>query len=229
MAMYSSPASRAASAIVRTSSLPSVSVLCMWRSPRRSARSIRRGSARRAGGVDLAAHLAQLRRNPVEAERGVDVFLALAGDAHVVRGPEQAVFVQLEAEADRAVAQRDVVGLRSGEVLQRGAAAVGGDEAQIGLEAALEEDARFRVAVAEHALDQTVLDERVHQRCRRAGGEQIEVAAACRSRAAGCRPARWRHPARARGGRRRAPRRRRARRAAGAGRRTASVPRAPSG
>ena len=135
--VLAAPPSRAASAIVRTSSLPSVSVLCMWRSPRRSARSIRRGSVRARGGVDLAAHLAQLRRHPVEAERRVDVFLALAGDAHVVGDPEQAVLVQLEAEADRAVAQRDVVRLRAGEVLQRGAAAVGGDEAQVGLEAAL--------------------------------------------------------------------------------------------
>ena len=129
------------------------------------------------GGVELAAHLAQLGRNPVEAERGVDLLLALAGDANLVGDPEQAVLVQLEALADGAVAQRDVVGLRSGEVLQRGAAAVGGDEAQVGLEAALDEDARFRLAVAEHALDQTVLDEVVHQRRRRAGGEQVEVAA----------------------------------------------------
>ena len=45
-------------------------------------------------GLDLPAHLSQLRRDPLEAERRVDVFLALAGDAHIVFGPEQAVFVQ---------------------------------------------------------------------------------------------------------------------------------------
>ncbi len=132
---------------------------------------------RASGGVDLAAHLAQLRRNPLEAERRVDVFLALAGDAHVVFDPEQAVFVQLEAEIDRAVAQRDVVRLRAGEVLQRRAAAVGGDEAEVGLEAAGKQDARFRLAVAEDALDRGVVDEIVHQRRRRAGGEEVEVAA----------------------------------------------------
>ena len=52
------------------------------REDRRGARS--RGSAWRRGRVDLAAHLAQLRRNPVEAERGVDLLLGRAGDPGVV-------------------------------------------------------------------------------------------------------------------------------------------------
>ena len=48
---------------------------------------------------------------------------------------------------DRAVAQRDVVRLRAGEVLQRGAAALGWHQAQIGLEAAAQQHARLGVAV----------------------------------------------------------------------------------
>ena len=46
--------------------------------------------------------------------------------ALVVVDAKQPVFVQLEAALDRAVAQRDVVRLRAGEVLHRGAAALGG-------------------------------------------------------------------------------------------------------
>ena len=187
------------------------------------------GQRARRGGVDLAAHLAQLRRHPVEAERGVDVLFALAGDAAVVRDAEQAVFVQLEAEADRAVAQRDVVRLGSGEVLQRGAAALGRHEPQVGLEPALEEDARLRLAVAEHALDRRVGDEVVHQRGParrwRAGRDRRRS----RSRAAGCRPPRS-SAGRAlaqvllqRGRRPRAPWR------ADGGRRSACARRAPSG
>ena len=102
----------------------------------------------------------------------------LAGDAAVVGDAEQAVFVQLEAEADGAIAQRDVVRLRAGEVLHRGAAAVGRDQPQIGLEAALQQDARLGVAVrrararpAGSSMKSSISDGR------RAGGEQIEVAA----------------------------------------------------
>ena len=59
----------------------------------------------------------------------------------------------------------------------RGAAAVGGDEAQVGLEAALEQHARLGVAVAEHALDQAVLDEVVHQRRPAPEASDVEIAA----------------------------------------------------
>ena len=63
---------------------------------------------------------------------------------------------------ERAIAQRDVVRLRAGEVLQRRAAALGGNEPKVHLEAAADEDARLRGAVAEHALDQGKLRERLH-------------------------------------------------------------------
>ena len=148
-----------------------------------------RGSAAGFRGVDLAAHLAELRRNPLEAERRVDVLLALAGEPAVVVDREQSVLVQFEAEADRAVAQRDVVALGSGEVLHGGAAAVGGDEPEIGLETALQEHARFGLALAEHAFDEAVVHEVVHQRRRRARCEQIEIAAGVAAAPAGCRPA----------------------------------------
>ena len=135
--------------------------------------------------------LAQLRRNPGEAERLVDRLPRVSpATALVVVDAEQPVFVQLEAEADRAIAQRDVVRLRAGEVLQRGAAALGGDQPQVGLEAAAEEHARFRVAVrrarARPAGSSTKSSISDAGRRRRRG---CRGRRRCRSRAAGCRPA----------------------------------------
>ena len=119
----------------------------------------------------------------------VDVLLGLAGDARVVVDPEQAVLVQLEAARDRAVAQRDVVRLRAGEVLQRGAAALGGDEPQVGLEAAAQQHARLGVAVAEHALDQRVARRSRPSATRRRRSPGCRGRRRSRSRGAGCRPA----------------------------------------
>ena len=83
------------------------------------------GQSPLGGRVDLAAILAKLRRHPRESEGLVDAFLGVAGKPRVVGGAEQAVLVELQPSVERAVAQRDVVRLRSGEVLQRGAAALG--------------------------------------------------------------------------------------------------------
>ena len=68
-------------------------------------------------GLDLAARLAKLRRNPGQPERFVHLLFARAGHRRPVVDAEQPVLVQLESEADRAIAKGDVVRLRSGEVL----------------------------------------------------------------------------------------------------------------
>ena len=65
------------------------------------------------GGVNLTAILAKFRRNPRDAERVVDLFLAVPGHAFVIRHAKQTVLVQLEPMLDRAIAQRDVVRLRA--------------------------------------------------------------------------------------------------------------------
>ena len=131
-----------------------ISVVCMCRSPRRSARVDRATAAPGRGGLDLAAVLAQLgrRSRPGRAPRRCPLRSRPA--IGLVVGVEQAVFVQLPAALERAIAQRDVVRLRAGEVLQRRAALLGRDEAQVGLEAAAKQHAGLGVAVAEHALDQ---------------------------------------------------------------------------
>ena len=73
-----------------------------------------------------------------------------------VRGAEQPVLVEPHAALERAIAQRDVVRLRAGEVLQRGAAALQRHQAQVGLIAAANQHARLGVALAEHAFDEVV-------------------------------------------------------------------------
>src|SRR5204863_6806990 len=104
------------------------------------------------GSLALPAHLAQFRGTPLEAAHAVDLFLPSSGEAGVILRPEDAVLVQPEAEADRAIAQRDVMGLRPGEVLERRAAAFGWDQSKIGLKSAPDENARFRFTAPEDAL-----------------------------------------------------------------------------
>ena len=96
----------------------------MCRSPRISPSSTSFGSVPSAAASISPRVFAQLRRNPGEAQRFVNFFFGRAGHA-LVRRPtrEQAVFVQREAHLQRALAQRDVVFLAAGEILQRRAVA----------------------------------------------------------------------------------------------------------
>src|SRR6266513_3358735 len=94
---------------------------------------------------DFTAVFAHLRRNPVEAERGVDILLRPSGNAF--RSAEYAVLVQLEFLGLRDLAQLDVVRLRSREVLHRGAETRRFDDAQIDLQSAGKPDGGARVAL----------------------------------------------------------------------------------
>ncbi len=95
----------------------------------------------KGGGIDFALHLTHFGRHPVESQRRVHIRFALAGQLHIVRDAEHAVLVQFQTEADRAIAQRDVVSLGPGEILHRGATAVGWDQSKIGLQASIEQNA----------------------------------------------------------------------------------------
>ena len=129
------------------------------------------------GGLDFTAVLAQLRRHRLEVQRGVDVLLAGARDPLLVLDAIEPVLVQLQAAPQGAVAQRDVVRLRPGEVLHRRPQAVAWHQPQVGLESAPEQHAGLRLAVREDAFHQHVAGEAIHQRRRRAGGEDVDVAA----------------------------------------------------
>src|SRR4030081_907821 len=100
MAMYFRPRARAASAIWRMVSRPSVASVCMWRSPRMSARVMRCGRVWAAAAFELAGVFTELRCNVVEIKGVVDVGLGGSGDDNVVFDAEQGVLVQREAALD---------------------------------------------------------------------------------------------------------------------------------
>ena len=123
----------------------------MWRSPRISSSSndIRQLALRCR--FHFTPVLAQHRRNVRQTELLEDLFLFGAGNAFVI-GIEQSVFVQLESQLDGALAHADVVRLRSGEVVHRGAPALRFDDAQIDLQIVLHAHGRFRAALRQHRL-----------------------------------------------------------------------------
>ncbi len=114
------------------------------------------GQRARRGGLDLALVLAQLGRHPGEAERGVDLFFARAGDplAGAFRpratdpAAEQSPLRQLPAALDGAGAQRHVVRLAAGQVDPRRAEALRRHDAQVDLHAAAQQDGGAGVAGA---------------------------------------------------------------------------------
>jgi len=97
-----------------------------------------RRQAALAGGFDLAPVLAQLWRDPGQAERSVRRLLRFSGKTLLAM--EQAVFVAFPAARDCQIAQRDVVRLGTGELQQCGAGAGAGPghHAQVRLNAARE-------------------------------------------------------------------------------------------
>ena len=130
--------------------------------------------------VDLAAVLAQLRRDPVHPERGVDLLFAGAGELLAARLGADAVepvLVQQELALERDPAQADVVLLRAGEVEERCAPRAGRHDAQVDLHPARDQHRRLRVAVREDALDRRGADEGGHDRRRVvAAGDDVDVA-----------------------------------------------------
>ena len=106
---------------------------------------------------DFAAILAQLGRDPVEAECGIHVALGAARNA--LRPSEYAVLVQLQLFGLRDLAQLDVVRLGAREVLHRGAEAGRLDHAQVHLQSARQPHGRARVALRGDMRDFAVLAE----------------------------------------------------------------------
>src|SRR5207245_9261331 len=103
----------------------------------------------RARRLDLALVLAQLGRDPGEAEAVVD--LLLGAPRYPPRAAKEAVLVELPALLHGELAERDVVRFAAREVEERGAEALRGDDAQIDLEPVLELHAALGVAPAEDA------------------------------------------------------------------------------
>ena len=153
--------------------MPSLAVVCMCRSPTRSVSSMSLGS------LPAAAQANSCRASRIsggkqrQVERRVDFLLRPAGD--VVRRVDVLVRSSLrprrrllglgcslvrtrntpyslisQAAVLGHAAEDDVVVLRAGEVLQRGAERLGRHDAQIDLQAAGQADRHLRVAAADH-------------------------------------------------------------------------------
>ena len=99
----------------------------------------------------------------------------LSRDPRIVIGTKKTVLIQLEAQLNRAITQHDVVRFRSGEILHRGAAALGRNEPEVCLVSAAEEHARFGGAVTEDAFDRRIANEHVHQGRIAANRKNVDV------------------------------------------------------
>ncbi len=131
----------------------------------------------RFGGVDLAVALAELRRDPRQAERAEDFFFAGgAGRGGLLVDGLEAPLAHAEPAAERAMAHGDVMLLGTRKVMEREIELLGRDDAEVGLEAVLEAHAGLRLAVGGDFLHARVGDEPVHDRLGfRRGHEEVEV------------------------------------------------------
>ena len=134
------------------------------------------------GGFEFAAVLAQFGWDVVEVECVVDGFFGVGGDDDVVFEAEQGVLGQGEAALDGALAEGDVVMLGAGEVLQGGAVACAGQQADVDLEVVAEGEGDLVLAAGEELVDEgeggDVLDGGGDDvgLAGGAGGEQVEIA-----------------------------------------------------
>ena len=107
--------------------------------------------------IDFAEILAHLGWNVVELELRVDFFFSFARDRLLTLERGQAVFVQGVAHFQRALAQGDVVGFRSGEVLHGRAERIRRQKPHVDLHAAAQVEADLVVAAGDHVHERRVL------------------------------------------------------------------------
>ena len=120
----------------------------MWqcRSPRRSSTRDQVGERPRRRGLQLPAPLAQLGRDPRQAEPLVDLLLGRAAQRLAGGVVEDPVLRDVQPAPHGRLAQRHVVRLRAGEVLEHVAELVGRDDLEVDGHARVEHDARAGLA-----------------------------------------------------------------------------------
>ena len=101
------------------------------------------------GGIDFTEIFAQLGRNVIELELGVNLFFGFSRDRLFGVELGQAVLAEGVAHLQRALAQGDIVGLRAGEILHGGAEGVRRQKAHIHLHAAAQAKADFVLAAGD--------------------------------------------------------------------------------
>ena len=117
--------------------------------------------------LELAAALAQLRRDPLEAEPLVDLLLGRAAGRLAGVVVEDPVLAHVQPAPDGGLAQLHVVGLGAGEVLEHVAELVRLDHLQVDLHARVRHHPRAGVAALLHGLDELELRERGDERATR--------------------------------------------------------------
>jgi hypothetical protein len=106
------------------------------------------------GGFEFAAVFAELGGDVVEVEGVVDGLLCFRSNDLIVFQSEQGVLGEGEAAFDGALAEGDVVVLGAGEVLEGGAVAGAGEEANVDLEVVAEGEGDFVLAAGEEFVDE---------------------------------------------------------------------------
>ena len=128
------------------------------------------------GGLDLAAVLAQLGRDPRHAEALVDLLLGGAAGGHAGGVVEDPVLGDVQPAPDGRLAQRHVVLLGAREVLQDVAELVGLDDPQVDRHARVRAGAGGVVPGRRARLDDVEVGEHGGQgACVRRGGDDVEV------------------------------------------------------
>ena len=147
------------------------------------------------GGFDFAEVFAHLGRHPVHAQRGVDLFFGGRGHDGAVVEPGQRPLAQRVAHFEGALAQRDVVRLGAGEVLERRAIGFRRKQAHVDLQAVGEMEADLVLAFGDDVVNAGIGGDVIDRgagvlgRAGRAGDQQVEVAggfAAAAERAGRC-------------------------------------------
>ncbi len=178
-ARYSSPRPRAASTICSSVWRPSLKrrVAVQVAAHVLRGHQPREPRPARQRRLELPAALAQLRRDPRQPERLVDLLLGRAAHGLAGRVVEDPVLGHVQPAPHRALAQRHVVRLRAREVLEDVPELVRLDDLEIHLHARVRHHARARVARGvQHRLDQRQLAQRRRQRRRvLGGGDDVEV------------------------------------------------------
>ena len=110
---------------------------------------MRSGQSMGPGGIDLSQIFAQLGRNVVEFQPGVDLFFSFSGDRFFGFQIGQAVFTQGVSHLQGALPQGNVMGLRAGEILHGGAEGFRRQKAHVHLHAAAQTKAHFVFAASD--------------------------------------------------------------------------------
>src|SRR5579883_100445 len=114
------------------------------------------GKAVLLGGLDFAVVFAQLGRNPVEAQGGIDFFFGSTGDEGAVIHAREGVFAEGVSAFEGTLANGDVVHFGAGEVLQGCAVGVFRKQAHVYLKTSAKAKADFVLAFGDEVHDEGI-------------------------------------------------------------------------